>query len=491
MNVGKNIRGAASLLAVAALAATGLAFTSGAAYGAPGDGTLGSITVHKLEQPETGNIGANDGSQLTIPSEVTPIDDAGFTVCEVAGIDLTTSAGWEAAKGIVATSVGGTLTVTDGTNPLTCTTVGSEIMTGASGTPGEATFADLPSDKVYVVYESTLPEGALYDSAPAVVTLPYPGNGSGDVWNYHPHIYPKNTLVGGGTSKNGEVVGSDVTFTITVPLNPITGGDYAQLAIDDPLSGQLELVSATVTLTNSSSEEVSLTENTDFTLATSNNTVNLNFVSPAGITKINTNIGGTVTLTIKAKAIATGDTTNEATITINGTETKVNIPEEEIEKFFAGFQIRKLAQNVGASTTVPLAGAQFALYVAPSGGCPADAPGTSDPSYVDTGSVSLESANSTGLTPAIVLGEGTYCAYETVVPAGYNQAAVTTFTVSAAGQIQDIINDQIGSGGTDGLPALPVTGAAGQVLMALAGIALVSLAVGLYLVKRRRTRNNI
>lgn len=74
---------------------------AGPAMAAPGEGGDGTLTVHKLEQPEGGDLGPNDGSELPLTG-VNPLE-AGFTACSIDDIDLTVAADWERLKGIVVT----------------------------------------------------------------------------------------------------------------------------------------------------------------------------------------------------------------------------------------------------------------------------------------------------------------------------------------------------------------------------------------------------
>lgn len=447
------------------------------AIAAPGEGGNGSITVHKYEQPDE-NLGPNDGSELE-PGQVKPVAGVGFTVCEIQGIDLGNAGDWTRLKNLVAASDG---TVTEGGVELGKTNCRS----GNTSDQGEVEFSSLAGDKAYVVYESTPPKNAVHVAAASILTVPFPGNGTGQAWNYNPHIYPKNVLAGSGASKNGEIIGGAVTFDINVPINSLGEEVYEEFVITDQLSGALTYAGATVTLTAADgTTKVTLTEETDYTLMHTGGLVTLTFLDPNGLAKLDHNIGGKLVLTISANATDSGDTSNTAKITINGGTGEVAVVDPE--SFFTGAHIKKTAQNKGVVGTVPLAGAGFEIYANDNlDPCPATVgEAASDDGFakVDTGNEPFVSGVS-GNTPQIVLAEGTYCVYETVVPAGYKgSTAGTELEVSGEGASVTIANTQIGSDPGD-LPNLPMTGGQARVLMTIIGALL--LAAGLVFLGARR-----
>ncbi|WP_350258135.1 SpaH/EbpB family LPXTG-anchored major pilin [Scrofimicrobium sp. R131] len=469
--------------------AAGLA-VSVPALAAPGDGGTGSLTVHKFEQPGSGDFGPADGTQITPPQGALPVGDVGFTVCSVTGIDLAVPSDWDRLKDLVGTvDNNGDLVVTEGGSPV-AVSCQAEVRTDVDG---EAAFASLPADRAYFVYESTPADNSLYAMIPTLVTVPFPGNGTGAAWNYDVHIYPKNALVGSGATKNGEIIGSDVTFDITVPINNLGLDDngnqvlYTQFVITDQLSSALTYGSSSVQLLDSNGDEVTMTAGTDYTLAESAGLVTLTMVDPAGLALLDANIGGKLVLTITADANGTGDTSNTATITINGKGNDVSVVDPE--EFYSGAYIMKEASNRGATANVPLAGAGFELYTkAGLTSCPAydQLAADAEMKQVDLGSNYVSGTD--GKTPELVLAKGSYCVYETVVPAGYKGAiGGALLDVQAEGANLTVVNTQVGSDEGD-LPSLPVTGAQGRVLLAIAGVGFLTIAMGLYLVRRNRQR---
>lgn len=475
---------ALAALGVAALAAASVAMISGPAFAAPGAGGDGTLTVHKLEQPESGDLGPNDGSEIEI-SGAKPLV-AGFTACTIEGIDLAVSSEWDRLKDIVVTLDGdGKPIAKEGDADLTLDCSGGEQMTEeADGT----TVFDLPADRAYVVYESTPAPNAVPAAEPTVITIPYPGNGQPGQpeWNYAPHIYPKNAVVGQGASKDGKIIGDKVTFDVTVPINRLAeGADYTEFRINDQLSDSLQYTEGSVVFTDSSGGAVTLTKDTDYTLSdpsgSGGDEVVLTMLAP-GLTKLNDNIGGELVLTIKADAISGGSTENEAKITVNGTTTDPGPSVVDPEDFFGGAHIMKEAKNKGASENVPLAGAKFDVYTADSSAsaCPAEPDG--DATKVIDGDVSGDD----GTTPNQVLAAGKYCVYETGVPAGYKgMNGGMLLNVTEEGSSVTVVNTQVGADEGD-LPSLPITGALGNVLLIGGGALLLALAGWLIVARRKR-----
>ncbi len=479
---------AISLLSVTALALGSVMVFAGPALAAPGDGGTGTLTVHKLEQPESGDLGPNDGSEVDT-SGATPLV-AGFTACSIAEIDLSIPSDWERLAGITVTlDSGGNPIAEESGTPLTLNCLPEQTTAAGDG----ATTFTLPADTAYVVYESTPAPNAIPAAAPTVITVPYPGTGAaGDpVWNYGPHIYPKNSLVGGGATKNGSVVGDAVSFDITVPIPPLAdGGTYDEVRINDQLAAFLTYTGGAVALQNPSGTDVPLIAGTDYTLSAPSGSggdeVVLTMLAP-GLAKLDANVGGKLLLTIDATATGTGSTANEAQITINGTSTGPGTGPSVVdpEEFFGGAHILKEAANKGASANVPLAGAGFDVYTASAGAtnCPAT------PAPTATKVIDGDVSGTDGRTPNAVLAEGKYCVYETAVPAGY-KGLVGGQLFQVAGEDAElvVVNTQIGSDPGD-LPNLPITGAAGSVLLGVGGVAL--LAVAGVLLNARRKRNQL
>ncbi|WP_167620499.1 SpaH/EbpB family LPXTG-anchored major pilin [Plantibacter flavus] len=460
------------------------------ASAAPGDAGTGTITVHKLEQRGT-SLGPNDGSQLDATG-ATPLV-AGFTVCSVDGLDLTTAASWGYIAGLALS--GGT----NGAAPVvsengTALTLSCGVEQETSSTTGETTFAALAADRAYVVYESTLAANAVTASQPTLVTVPYPGNGGvSATWNYNPHIYPKNVVAGSGATKVAEMVGDQIWFEVMLPISPLAGGDqYTEMRINDQLAPSVTYTRGRVQMFAAGTSDVDLISGTHYTLTQPDGSrgaeVVLSFTA-AGLELVNANIGGRIYLEIATDAVSSGSTANEATITVNGVSTAPGTGPsvQNPEAFFSGVHVRNVARNKGVTATVPLAGAQFVLYRADDAATSCAATPASDPYQVQV--LGTQTSDSSGNTPDAVLAAGKYCVYETVVPAGYKGlAGGMMLTVSGADSSIEVVNTQIGSDVGD-LPSLPMTGASGSVIIIVAGSSFLLAGVVLFLLRRRKDQS--
>ncbi len=477
------------------VASLGLLTVGVPANAAPGEGGEGSITIHKYEQPLDGDLGPADGSDLGEISGQRPVPGVEFSICEIDGLDLGTSADLDRVSdlGVSLDTQGEPVLsfVGEGAAP----TLGTCTALAPTDDNGETVAAGRLADRAYVVYESGPLPNTVYVSQPTIVTIPFPGNGQEGqpVWNYNPHIYPKNVLAGSGATKNAQVIGGNISFDITVPINHLgfdDNGDpiiYTQFEIADQLSETLSYKDHSVSLAALGGADVPL-EVGDYTVTEIDGLVTLVF-NTSGLAKLDANIGGELTFRIGVSATGSGDTKNTATITVNGKGGDVEVPDPQ--NLHAGAHVLKTAMNKGASSAVPLAGATFELYsnidAAPIGTCPAnvaDAAGTLR--KVDTGLDPFVSATGSGATPDLVLAAGDYCVYETGVPLGYKGVVNgTKLTVEADNASVTILNTQIGSDEGD-LPSLPLTGATGQILMLVAAVILLSVGGGLYVMRRRR-----
>ncbi|MBK0422056.1 SpaH/EbpB family LPXTG-anchored major pilin [Leucobacter sp. CSA2] len=478
---------AAAALGVTALALGSLGLLATPAFAVPGDGGTGSITVHKLEQP-AGAVGPNDGTEITNLGGARPLV-AGFTSCAIENFDLSVASNWDRLRNITVTpgAAGAPPVVAEAATALTLTDCLPERMTDA--TNGTTAFADLPADRAYVVWESTQAANAISAAQPTLITVPYPGADAAGTWNYNPHIYPKNVVVGSGATKNGQIIGDKVTFDVNVPINPLAAGEtFTEFRITDRLSSALTHTGGSVRLLAPGGAEVPLVA-ADYTLTAptgaSGSEVVLSLTA-TGLAKLDANVGGTLILTITADAIATGSTANEAALTINGKTTEGGEGPSVIapENFFASAHILKMAQNRGAQNTVPLAGAEFSIY-------PTDSAATDCAATPAAGSVAAferQTSAANGNTPNIVLAQGKYCVYETLTPAGYKGLnGGMLFDVTGENATLQVLNTQIGADQGD-LPSLPLTGSAGSVALLVAGGALIVLGTTVVLVRRRAAR---
>lgn len=471
-------------LGAAALGLVGLAGVAGAAAvdtapTDPGAPETGSLTIHKVDGPTTGNT--NNGTEQTDAGK--PLDGVTFTVRPVtkigdSEINLTTAAGWKLIQGIdqdvakVVAEDGYTLG-----NP-------TEVTTGAAGNPGEAKFADLPIG-LYLVQETghgSLP--IVTTAAPFLVTIPLAENDAqGDAtgnWLYHVHAYPKNQLVDEPTKEVADptsvlATGAIVTWTVKAPIPALNGTDsFTKFVVTDNLDPKLAYQApATVTV-----EGLTL-ETTDYSVSTGN-PVTVTF-SPSGLTKLEglaqtPGYDGTTNVVVKinTKVLEGGSIENTANVNVNDNEQNTNTPSTQW-----GY-IKIVKQDTG--TQAELAGAEFAVYE------------TEADATAGTGAIATATTGDDGTLTFGPLWVGNnnvsaskdYFVKELTAPKGYVlDPAVRTVNVKpsalSAVEVTPIDNTKAE------VPNLPLTGANGQMLALIGGGALVLLAGGTALVARKRS----
>lgn len=139
----------------------------------------GAIEVHKFTQPDALGEPASGLEQDT--AGLTPVANVTFTATQVPGVDLSTSAGWDAAAALTTAEA---IAAVAGVSPAA---------TDITDAAGDATLGDLAIG-VYLVQESFTPTG--YVAAdPFLVTVPMTNSDNASQWLYTVHVYPKNAHV--------------------------------------------------------------------------------------------------------------------------------------------------------------------------------------------------------------------------------------------------------------------------------------------------------
>lgn len=457
------------MIGVAGLAAGALnANAATAGVGNINADTTTSLTIHKYSNANPGAAG--DGSELSDTSALgDPLQGVEFTITPVtakggATIDLDTAHGWDLIDGITE----GTVAATDVTEANGYTL--STATTATTDASGNATKT-LPHG-LYLVTETGYGDNAITSpSAPFLVTLPLAQtNGS---WLYDVHVYPKNTVDTNVPTKDvakpsdGVILGSTVPWTITAPVQPSTPGDISSFVVTDQLDSRLTFVSAVAEGYDAA----------DYTVSNSNGLVTLTFTN-AGLAKLSA--GDVVTITLKTTVNSLGDGVipNQATvITNNGTgktTSKPNEPGTNPTTNWGPLEVLKYAKDDTAKT---LAGAEFEVY--------SDASATTKVGSFTTdtngkGTITLWVGNDSDT-------EETYYLKEIKAPAGYTlDDQIRTVSVKAgstASEVYKIENTQKGH------PTLPLTGAAGLVLMTIVGVALIGAGVVAYMGARKHEAN--
>ncbi|WP_454084650.1 SpaH/EbpB family LPXTG-anchored major pilin [Georgenia sp. Marseille-Q6866] len=432
---------------------------------------LGSLTIHKFEEPDGGGIAGHDGSELTGAARPdSPLAGVQFTVSRVSSIDLATNEGWQAVEDLTAAEV----TAAPTTYPLSTP---DADRTDASGT---VSFHDL-SVGVYLVEETdTGGHPIAVRAEPFLVSVPLPTQDS--TWNYDVHVYPKNSVTAIRKTVDDDAawgLGDAVTWSVDVTVPRLPAGEvFTTFAITDELDDRLAYTRAEVTLDGSGLDATAVT------LTHAAGTLSATFTS-AGLAALDGAQGGTVQLMIDTTVTSVGDgiIPNDATVTIN----EFTATTSRVQTEWGALALLKYAETA-AGDRAGLEGARFQIFRTPE-----DAAAGTHPVAVLVGGERTDTftsaADGSVLVPGLFAGEvgTTYWVVETEAPVGYTGASdpieVTVHagsTTEAEGSPVGVLNHQ------RPLIELPLTGAAGTVLFTLLGMGLVTVAVGAALRHRRR-----
>lgn len=514
-------------LVAAATVAVGM-ITAPAAKAAEGDidftRTDGSIVVHKYQEGTTqwGSDSQGDPASKTTPTAGKAVEGVVFEAVKVDNYDLTKPESWNNLdKLAAAASTAGTPVTGNAANANA--KLGTVVARATTDANGDATLGNLPVGLYYLVETSI--SGAKIDGKPVTiskkavpffVTVPYPK--AGNAWIYNVHVYPKNgtsgTIKDVDTSK-WQKKGDLLTWNIDqdIPQN------VTRLGFVDYLDEKVNFSGVTVGLVNPVSG-LSFVENTDYyvTRATKGERqiVKVEF-SAAGIAKLKAQAGNKVRYvlsaeikeTLQSPAIPNSlypivneyDPWNEGNPNPPNPEEPPFVPEtppnpptiSENDPVFGSYQFTKVDSQTPAK---PLTGATFGIFEKDaSGNCvvPNNANGfiataTSDANGRVSFTNILLGKIAGGKTPIAGANSKTFCMVETVAPPGFvlNTNPISITIDPGATTAPKIGENFVNTKHTG--PKLPLTGASGKILLTIGGIAVIMLAVGLYMVQSRRNK---
>ena len=489
-------RGAAAAVGVLALGAATL-IGAGAASATTSNvdfDKVGSIAVHKYEQPENFNP-AGDGRELTADQldklgATNPLKDVGFTVTPVT-LDLETASNWDKLDLLKFEND----TVTMDGQTLELGAPKPEQKTDASGT---TVFEGLPVG-VYLVQETSKGGHNITRSVePYFVVIPTSIDGH---WTYDVHTYPKNSLsevtktprpvdtpiqVEGAT-----VIDQQVIWDITATAPQLTANDkFTKWELTDTLDARL----AYVAVQNVKYGDTELVLDTDYTVDVEGQTVTLT-LTQARLDAIKA-AGGQGTLSYElvtdATGVQDGIIPNKVTsiTNVNGDETKID--SNESKTYVGEIDILKRDKE----NKLALKGAEFQIFATMQ-----DAQNRTNPITVGGKTVFVTGADGTvKIAPLNVTSETdarTYYLVETKAPVGYvlpeGDLAISTVEVKAGTStpvLVDITADKVEgvevivNNEKQDRPDLPLTGGLGTWMFIGGGAALVLLAVGVAARKR-------
>lgn len=468
------------LVAAAGVLALGLAGLGivGPAAATPGnipDFDDGVINVHKYSNPG-GVLQTGDGTQATVPAGAQPLAGVTFTLYRVTDIDLVTdNAGWDVLQKISGPSSPVEPVLDDAANPTTVTidgvahplAAGTAQVTNGSGL---AAFTGLHPG-LYVITEGADTGGnnIVAKAKPFFDVLPIK---DGNNWSNTAHVYPKNVVSTGPTktvdTKN--IADGVLTWSVTQAIptydatNPLT-----HFTLKDDLSRAGD-TSGTVGSLTLKVNGTALVRDTDYTVALDPTTRVLT-ITVTDLTKLTS--GSTVVAEYTTVG-QVGEYANEVKTYINDATNEVGTA--TAKDYLGKVIVTKMDKDNGNL----LKGAVFKVCDNTDGNATKDC--------VAIGTLTTGDDGIAGLDGLRVPGK--YVLVETQAPAGYvldEQVHPIEFTDTQTTEVEltrryDITNAK------QKVPNLPVTGAAGQVLLVAGGVALILIAGGSAIVARNRRR---
>lgn len=486
------VAGAGALaLAVTGVLASGMAASAAVGPGPdqPGHPGSGSLTINKYK-----------GQPTTTPSDDDLLSGVQFIVTQVGRtvggscvpLDLTVASQWDGIQALFPSAAGAPATAPDAPFCLT-----SNSYDRATDQDGQIVLTGLPLS-LYFVHEGTdNGNNDIVSKVPDFYVSVPTSLGAAGGWEYDVVVNPKNAVLNQPTKTIDEdqqhlVVGSDVTWTLTVPVPVLNNGEtFTQAVVTDALDSRLSYVGSTV--------EIDGTPTTDVAYNAAAGTWTFGATARAAL---NVAMGSEITIVFAATVVSVGDGSipnDTYSSTFNGT----TIPGEEVPYTYWG-QL-SIQKNDNSTPVRPLQGAQFKVFDAADedGVCPADAPtsgeiatGTSDSNGVVQWA-NVTTTNVLGLWVANTQNEDAsvskvYCVYETVVPAGHTAVPFDPeVTITPGAPVADqsalaVVNEKLLG------PNLPLTGGTGSWALTIGGLLLVGGGVaGLVIARTRRHKKTV
>lgn len=424
-----------------------------------------SLTIHKFANPTFDDPGVpGDGNEITNTPADRALSGVEFKIAKITDIDLTDSTQWAQIADLAPAA--------DGT--VAGHTLGA--WTSQETVDGVTTFANIEAG-VYVVMEGADngDNNITRATAPFIVTVPFPNE---DKWVYDVHAYPKNSVTEVTKTVEDEVNvggadGEVVTWVVDVKV-PNEAEPLNSFVVSDTFDPRLSYASDVA-----ASVVGDFATPADYTIEVSGQTVKVVFTTD-GLLKLDGMKGETVSVRFPTRVISPGSDgiiPNTATVYVNDPDESNGHDSNPTDTPWGEVAIFKMDSD--PETGKVLANAEFSIYL------------SAEDAAAGTNAIATIVTDDEGFASQ-VLAEGTYYIKETKAPAGYvlsdevHEVVINTkaengpVTVSVDLDIPNVKSD---------VPDLPITGAAGRVILTVGGGALLLLAVGTGLLAYKRRRS--
>ena len=498
-NVGRRVTAMLGVSAVCVAALMGVGAAAQAApqgYGDIDQDRTGSLTVHKYLH-QSGDAEGDISQAPTAGDFTDPVAGVVFTAYPVmqggSPLDLSVAANWNLLQSM---TPGAACTAPAGF------TLGTPVALPATDVQGAANVA-LPVG-AYQICETSAPANIIDRALPFILTVPMPHESG---WVYDVHAYPKNgegSIVKSIEEQQETGLGSVVRFPVTVPV-PESAKTWTGFAIRDTFDSRLAPVATSnVTVT----VDGAALDASYYTVTNVGQQITMNFTA-AGLAWLNqgpnAQAGKQIQVTFAGTVVALGNGTIENTAELwpnnPGFDPSLQppIPSNEVKTHWGNLEVQKRAAGTtGAQGR--LNGAVFEVYnaedpyaadcsTAVAAGDPVEVDGETTFTSAGTGVITVPGLFvSDSVNPVIDAAQRCYVLKETAAPAGYVLPS-NPFTAVTVKIGQTTISDNVQiTNSQQEVPELPLTGAAGQILLIAGGAAAVAVAVGLVFMNRRRAQ---
>ncbi|BAW93123.1 type-2 fimbrial major subunit [Actinomyces sp. Chiba101] len=535
-------RGTLGVAGVLCLGLSGLGATALAAPSGPGNidfDATGKILIHKHVQSDTATPGTADGT--VTGTKGAPVAGVKFTAYKL-DADLKTNDAWTTLSNLAVpnNACGADFKTPAGTVGTLTVQAAQKSESGATNDQGEASIDNLAVG-AYLVCETEAPANVTEKAAPFVVTVPFPNttqnanngaaaNGNGQ-WIYDVNVYPKNVVIDAPTKAvnvvsyglNGE---AQVEFPVTATVPKIGANvSFKHFMISDPMDASY---ASPAVKANSVTIDGAAIDQSWYTTTVTGNEVNISFTK-TGLEGLKNKAGSVISVTFTAKtqsvAAAINNKANLYVDTIPGNTPPENppttppggdtpVPSNTVVTAWGAASLLKQDNQ----SQQALEGATFEIYNAKSpweGTCTTEI-AENDPNTAidesakvvvdgkdvfttdaqgkfDIKGLFVDSKQGAAGVTQVAVDHTTRCyvLVETKAPAGFTlpagDAAKTALKVTAGDATT--ANQVTVNNTKTTVPQLPLTGAAGKILMTVGGLSLMAIAVGFVLAARKRRVN--